>query len=269
MVDTVQSILTSIAIVVGALWAYYKLFRGRTYRPRLEAKISGSVTCHNEVSYLLATAELKNVGLSKVSILRHATALESFTYRATNPTIAITARDQAVAAHPMFEAHGWIEPDETIEDQRLLAIPGCHHLAFRLELKVATQIERFEIVSRIVPARIKRLRIFSKLKRREPERISWTAVKVVSCDPIPNVQSQVQTSSHQAKPDSGVAQVKQRRITMDSYGNKNQQEQEAHKQERLQQAEADRRERAVEQQAQREREEREREERNQSEGDKQ
>jgi hypothetical protein len=151
LIDNAQKLLTMAALAIGGTWTYYRFIKGRTFRPRLEPKIIGSVTCNNNVSYLLAVVQLKNVGLSKLTILQTGTALSVFTYQASPVTNAISADDKQVTAHPIFDAHGWIEPGETIEDQRLLAIPGCQeHLAFRLELRLVSRITYLWLISKNV-----------------------------------------------------------------------------------------------------------------------
>ena len=66
--DQLDKLVKLLAILVGGVAAYYKFFRGRVHISRLELRVSGSIVCKDNVSYLFATACVKNIGLSKVDI---------------------------------------------------------------------------------------------------------------------------------------------------------------------------------------------------------
>ena len=57
----IETFLKILAIIFGAAWAYYHYFRGRTYRPRLELSVKGSLFSHEGVDYTIATVKLHNV----------------------------------------------------------------------------------------------------------------------------------------------------------------------------------------------------------------
>jgi hypothetical protein len=137
--DVVQSTCTIIAILVGAAWAYFNYFKGRTYRPRLEPKIAGKLSLNDGVSYLVTTAQLKNVGLSRIQIKQEGTALQVFSYYIDAPISKARQLEQKyLAIFSVFEAHGWIEPGEVIEDQNLILLPGGAQPAIRLELRIVS-----------------------------------------------------------------------------------------------------------------------------------
>jgi hypothetical protein len=139
LVGILQGIVTIAAIVIGGIWAYLKYFRGRTFRPRLEPDISGVVVSHGGVSHLKVTASLKNVGLSKVDIEQKGSGLRVFSYDAApHATEAHIAEWTRIRTFPVLEDHQWIEPGESIEDERLIVIPEDEHLAIQLELRVVS-----------------------------------------------------------------------------------------------------------------------------------
>jgi hypothetical protein len=82
--EVLKNVATIIAIGAGAVWAYFNFFKGRTYRSRLEPKVSGKVISHNGAYYLIVTAQLKNVGLSDVRIDQKGSALRVFALRLVN-----------------------------------------------------------------------------------------------------------------------------------------------------------------------------------------
>jgi hypothetical protein len=74
-----------IAIFIGGLWAYYKFFRGRTFKSRSEFLVSGLVQRDANSAELLASAQMKNVGLSKIRISQRGSALSAFRSLPTGP----------------------------------------------------------------------------------------------------------------------------------------------------------------------------------------
>jgi len=39
--EIIGTLITALAVIVGAVWAYYRFVKGRTYRPRLEVSMGG------------------------------------------------------------------------------------------------------------------------------------------------------------------------------------------------------------------------------------
>ena len=159
------------AIIVGAIAAYIKWFRGRLYHTRLEVSVAGSLVgpptlrvekLERELvqelgsslvnpkaqegplveafpSQLLATARVKNVGFSKVPIKQKGTGLRIFSPITGRPTSDILSVEwKHEGTFPVFEAHQWIESSETIEDQLLVTLPEGHSGIYRLELRLTS-----------------------------------------------------------------------------------------------------------------------------------
>src|SRR5205085_2054063 len=75
----------------------------------------------------------------------------------------ISVQDELLTAFPVFEKHGWVEPGELIEDQRLIALPAGKYVALRLSLRVTasgiewnswTIIEQLSSISNLQQLRI-------------------------------------------------------------------------------------------------------------------
>ena len=73
--ESVHNLAETAALVLAAIWAYYKFFRGRTFRPRLKLTASGTIRPTGASAELLAVAQIENVGLSKLEISQAGTAL--------------------------------------------------------------------------------------------------------------------------------------------------------------------------------------------------
>jgi hypothetical protein len=122
------------AIIVGAIAAYMKWFRGRLYHTRLEASVAGSIV-EASPSQLLVTARLKNVGFSKVLIKQEGSGLRVFSAMPEEPIPAMLRVEwKREGTFPVFKEHQWIESSETIEDQLLVILPKGHPETYRLEL---------------------------------------------------------------------------------------------------------------------------------------
>jgi hypothetical protein len=127
------------AIIIGGAWTYYKFFKGRTYKPRLQCEVHGSIEAHSGQSLLKITINAKNVGLSKVLFDKRATVLQLY------PGLPIeTSPSQPFSLgwsdHPavfdVFTEHAAIEPTESIQDQVLVELPDDKAPAYKLVLRV-------------------------------------------------------------------------------------------------------------------------------------
>lgn len=141
--DVLKNIATIIAFGAGALWAFFKFFKGRTFRSRLEPKVSGKLISRNGTNYLIVTAQLKNIGLSDVRIDQKGSALRVFAYSVGPHAAKASSVEQSrLITFSVFEDHGWIEPGELIEDQRLVAIPDIEYVALQIRLRlISSNIE--------------------------------------------------------------------------------------------------------------------------------
>lgn len=138
-IDDWNKLLQNIAIVVGGIAAYFKWFRGRVYRQRLETVAGGSFKA-NGGQHLLVNVRTKNVGLSEVRIEDEGSGLRIFSSRpAASPASVKNVVWEHCATFPIFEEHGWIESNETIEHQRLIELPKREYLAFRIEVWIASK----------------------------------------------------------------------------------------------------------------------------------
>ncbi len=135
--DVVQKVCTIIAIIAGALWAYFNFSKGRVYRPSLEPKITGKYGCRDGVTYLVITTQLKNVGLSDFKIQQQGTAIIVSSYTAGTPPLeAESPQWKEEGIFSVFKVHERIEPQETVTDERLVLIPNCDKVAIKVYLRV-------------------------------------------------------------------------------------------------------------------------------------
>src|SRR5829696_2323075 len=140
--DILQNLFTTAAIIIGAIWTYFKFFKGRTYEMRLEPEVTGRIFTINGLDHLLAAIRLKNVGLSKVDIEQKYSGLWVLSSKPPLDTgIVKNAAWDKLAAFPIFESHESIEPDEEIKEQRLIVIPrNWKDSTFQLKLWIRSGI---------------------------------------------------------------------------------------------------------------------------------
>jgi hypothetical protein len=137
ILDTAEKLTKIAAVLVGGTWAYVKFFRGRTFRPRIELKVSGKFIKKDALTYLLILAELKNVGLSKIKIKQQGSAIVVSSFRwPEEPACKVEkVRYEPAKAFEVFKSHAWVEPGEPIEDQCLVLLPD-NPSVLRLDLRI-------------------------------------------------------------------------------------------------------------------------------------
>jgi hypothetical protein len=139
-VDFIGKIVTIGALVLGGLAAYYKFFKGRTFHPRLQPDVSGTLIRDGEVVCLLITVQLKNVGVSSVYFSKEGTRIDLYSYGADSylptPHLAIW---QHLETFRILNDHKWIESGETIKDQLLIPIATARQVAYKIAMTVNAQ----------------------------------------------------------------------------------------------------------------------------------
>jgi hypothetical protein len=132
--DIIGTTATTLAIIVGGWWAYFKLVQGRTFRPRLEVdmselwhEIGGSYRAHARVS-------VKNIGSSDVNLLQRGTGLRISTLTSEQIPGPSIMRWTSLGVFEIFKEHDWIEPGETISDELLLDLGHPGALLFEVRL---------------------------------------------------------------------------------------------------------------------------------------
>jgi len=156
VLDIIDKVTKIAAVLLGAAWTALTYFRGRTFKRRLELKILGKTFRTHHGLFLSGLAQIKNVGLSKVTIQQEGTAIQVFSQSSDDDaggSSQITEQSCAVLA--VFEKHRWIEPGELIEDSFLLPIPSQDSLvALRLRLRIVAggnEWNAYSIVELVTP----------------------------------------------------------------------------------------------------------------------
>lgn len=135
------------AVVVGGFWAYWKFFRGRTFRYRAELAVSGHCLSLGEMAGLCITVSMRNTGLSRIPLL----AGEKVVLVDWLSSEQFALSDQAVYWGPqqglgravIFEEHEALEPGELISESVLVPVPAPSEadrpLAYRIRMLVTSK----------------------------------------------------------------------------------------------------------------------------------
>jgi hypothetical protein len=73
--DMIGTIVTAAAVIIGAIWAYYRFVMDRTYRPRLNVMMEGEWLDAGGARTLLARVRVKNIGNAVVQLQQRGTGL--------------------------------------------------------------------------------------------------------------------------------------------------------------------------------------------------
>jgi hypothetical protein len=146
IVAVIQGALTSLAIVVGAIWAYYRFVRFRTLRPRLNFSFEfNRFDYGHEKNIAVVRLKLTNNGNSRVDLREHGSTMCFLKYGLVGTTdstsgVAVISRPSKhlESIDEVFTAHKWVEPNETIDDARVLQIPAGNHAAIQLVVEILT-----------------------------------------------------------------------------------------------------------------------------------
>ncbi len=142
-IEIIDLVMKGLALIIGAGWTVLTYLRGRTFKPRLEPMILGSIFPSNGIMCLSITAKLKNVGLTKIPIIQRGTAIRIFAYK-PDPGVTGAVEPSRIATLEVFSDHEWIEPGEQVENSRVFLLPTTTTpiRAVHLKLRVVSRTNK-------------------------------------------------------------------------------------------------------------------------------
>jgi hypothetical protein len=136
-VDIISKLVETLAILAAGLFAYFKFFKERVYRPRLEPRVSARLVVESQRQFLKIIASVKNTGLAKVDIALEPSCLQIFGAASLPSTMADEPTWNSVAILDIADRHEWIEAEEILRQTWLVAIPeSCTYPAYRVEFRL-------------------------------------------------------------------------------------------------------------------------------------
>ena len=89
--------------------------------------------------FLIVTMQFKNVGLSRIAFDREASSLVIFEYVASDAGEILGVESNRSASFWVFaDKDKYIEPNEIVERQRLIALPRIPNIGYQLEVEIGT-----------------------------------------------------------------------------------------------------------------------------------
>lgn len=128
-----QAFVSGAAVIGGAIWAYFRFVKGRTFSRRLEPVVAGEVIRRDGVLSVTATITAKNIGASKIDVEPRYCALRVLAYGTQGGTIAGEVSWTRLATLPVLQAQVLLEPGETIGEQVLFETPDRSYVAFKVD----------------------------------------------------------------------------------------------------------------------------------------
>jgi hypothetical protein len=129
VVDMIQKIVTSAGVIIGAIWTYFLFVRGRTLKPRIVPRISGSLHPAARGQYLLATVSVANRGGIVLRVAHEDTGVAVFARthkRGADQWVDINAFD-------VLAEEDLVEPGVVTEDHYVMHLPRAPQVPLRLE----------------------------------------------------------------------------------------------------------------------------------------
>jgi hypothetical protein len=118
----------------------YKFVKGRSFQDSLSPIVTARFSSIEGAVYLLSSVQIKNVGSTKIDFNHEGSALIVYEYAQSSESEIHTVAEQRLTAFDVFKPNErYIEPNEIIELNRLIAIPGPIKLGYRLEVEILSK----------------------------------------------------------------------------------------------------------------------------------
>jgi hypothetical protein len=120
-ISAAQNAVQATAIIVGALWAYWKFARGRIFHRRAELDVDASLLSAQTPRVVRAKVTLRNTGAADIPV--RAAVVRIFAYVPGCQDADTGEADwRRIARTGVFQDHQWIESQETVIDEVLVQI---------------------------------------------------------------------------------------------------------------------------------------------------
>ncbi len=140
--DILKNFVEVAAIITGGLWALFKFRKGRDFQESLIPLVRCRFGSIDNLVYLVVTTQIKNVGQAKIEFDQKGTALVLYEYKSSSQTEVHTmAYERLTSFDILGEDDRYIEPNETIQTERIIAIPSPSRFGYRVEAIVASDSE--------------------------------------------------------------------------------------------------------------------------------
>lgn len=134
----IKDLATAGGIVVGGLWAYLKVVKGRTFGYRAELSSASEVEWSDDGYRIKVRAVLSNTGSSKIPLDHELRIVELQMVDRLDSGRVATWTDVLTA--PIFSEHDWVEPGERVSDDILALVARGGAVAEQLAVRVRVRV---------------------------------------------------------------------------------------------------------------------------------
>ncbi|MEM8639981.1 MAG: hypothetical protein AAGG51_14370 [Cyanobacteria bacterium P01_G01_bin.54] len=144
----IQSVITSLGLLIGGIWAYFKFLKGRIYQPRMELSVDCEVYSQQDSpARLQIKAVLRNLGLSRINIdsessgIRIYKALER-TAIDSMPADALESEWVRIGTFSVFDGQNWIDSSEKIRSEKIIEC-NSRGMTFKVDIIVMSDDQQW------------------------------------------------------------------------------------------------------------------------------
>ena len=138
--DAFANVTQSLALIAGGVWAYFKFAKGRTFQDRLIPTVNAKIVMIDGTVFLNVTTQIKNVGLAQISFKSKASTLNVFEYIVSETgEITSVVTNRLTSLRVFGDEDKFIEPNELVEREDLIALPGVSTVGYQLEFQVISE----------------------------------------------------------------------------------------------------------------------------------
>lgn len=137
-----EHLVTALGIILGGIWVYYRFFRERVFKIRLELDVSAELVKLDKNVFIRAKLKIKNTGLSRIDFGNGTAHLivsgynKNLNQEYLNKMALDPLRVSELKPIKVFINHEWIESGETIKDEVFFAINTNQIIAWHLHFRV-------------------------------------------------------------------------------------------------------------------------------------
>ena len=135
--EALANVTQSLALIAAGVWAYFKFAKGRTFEDRLIPTVSGNCISIDGAVFLVVMIQIKNVGLSRIAFDQEVSSLVVFECVTSEVEKVLGVVNNELTTFKVFGGNDkFIEPNEFVERQCLIALPRGSRIGYQLELRV-------------------------------------------------------------------------------------------------------------------------------------
>jgi hypothetical protein len=141
--EITEHVATVTGIAAAGIWAIFNFKKSRTYFPRMQMTASGKLRTFGNCQYIVPRITLKNLGKAKIPLLQSGSGYRIWVATEPNEQFRPTIWTGGKPVYRMFEEHEWLEPDESIFDEKHMIPLPSNCIAVKIQARLVAQVKWF------------------------------------------------------------------------------------------------------------------------------